>query len=107
MLAFVQWHDVHDVSQQRAITLTAESEGVAFAFTVVPSRRMKLLDAAGAVLAAESGGTCPFGFVASASVSLPSVECGTVGGGTSLPAQAAALRLMGRSSVSDVSESRL
>jgi nucleoside diphosphate kinase len=51
-----QWHEVPDVRQQRAITLTAESEGVAFAFTVVPSRRMKLLDAAGAVLAAESGG---------------------------------------------------
>jgi hypothetical protein len=47
---------VHDVSQQRAITLTAESEGVAFAFTVMPSRRMKLLDATGAVLPAQLGG---------------------------------------------------
>ena len=51
-----QWHDVDDVRQQRAITVSAQSEGVAFAFTVVPSRRMKLLDATGAVLPAEHGG---------------------------------------------------
>jgi nucleoside diphosphate kinase len=50
------WHAVDDVSQARAVTVTAECEDVPFAFTVVPSRRMKLVGAAGDVLAADEGG---------------------------------------------------
>lgn len=58
-----RWHEVEHVSQARAITVTAEAEGVRFAFTVVPSRRMRLVGAEGAVLSAEQGGAVVGDFV--------------------------------------------
>jgi hypothetical protein len=57
------WHEVEHVSQARAITLTAESEGVPFAFTVVPSKRMKLVGVEGEVLSAQEGGAVVGDFV--------------------------------------------
>jgi nucleoside diphosphate kinase len=50
------WNSVESVNHPRAISVTAESEAVSFAFTVVPSRRMKLVGAGGGVLPAEDGG---------------------------------------------------
>jgi nucleoside diphosphate kinase len=58
-----RWHEVQHVGQARAITLTAESEGVPFALTVVPSRRMKLVGAEGQVLSAQQGGAVVGDFV--------------------------------------------
>jgi nucleoside diphosphate kinase len=58
-----RWHEVEHVGQARAITLTAESEDVPFAFTVVPSRRMKLVGAEGEVLSAQQGGAVVGDFV--------------------------------------------
>jgi nucleoside diphosphate kinase len=54
--AATRWHDVEQVSQARALPVTAQSEGVSFALTVVPSKRVKMLGGRGEVLGAEEGG---------------------------------------------------